>query len=83
MIKIQINIRNEIVHIIMESEAIKRIIRGLLFLTLTSKELGSHHSHFHNRKTVDKLKSIIFLDSSDNWCHRARHHTEIWEKGTF
>ena len=45
---------------------------------LICKELGHHHPHPYSKKNLDKLKTNLFWDPSENWFHRVNHHCEIW-----
>ena len=41
-------------------------------LTLAYKDLGSCHSHFHNKKKGEQTENQqFFLDPSEDWAHRA------------
>ena len=52
------------------------------FSPLTRIKLGSYYLCPHNKKKADQTeRQWLFLDSSENWGHRANHHSEIWRGG--
>ena len=48
---------------------------------LMCEELGSHHIHLCNKKSLDNLKSQwLFSYPLVNWAYREKHNLEIWKE---
>lgn len=56
----------------------KTQMEGLLVSVLICSKLGSHYSCPYSEKKLHKLKSMTFLDQSENSCCSGNHHPEIW-----